>query len=113
MDRVGAALRGRADLLRGVEVGRDLNRLVGRASVERGAIVRRCYSNGCDAELTAGTEDAKRNLPPVRYEELANRAGYLEGPFGSPRVSGTKIPGGGDGGGGGGCCGFLAIAISV
>jgi hypothetical protein len=50
-----------------VEVRRDLDRLVGGASVQRAAIVRRRDGNRGDPELAAGTEDPQRDLAAVRY----------------------------------------------
>jgi hypothetical protein len=56
-----------------VEVARDLDRLVGRAGVERAAIVRRDHRDRGDPELAAGPEDAERDLAAVRDEELPDR----------------------------------------
>ena len=74
MDRVGAALGGGAQVLGGVEVRRDLDRLVGGARVQRAAVV------GCDdrdrreAERARGAKDAKRDLAAVGDEELHARS---------------------------------------
>jgi hypothetical protein len=96
-----------------VQVRGDLDGLVGAPLVQLPRIVLSEHGHGRDPELAAGPEDPNRDLSAVRYEKLSKSAGYFEGPFDSPRVSGTKIPGGGDGGRGGGCLGFLAIANSV
>ena len=70
MDRVGARpLRG-PDVLLGVEVRRDLDRLVRRAGVQRAGVVGRRDRDGRDPELAAGAEDADGDLAAVRYEEL-------------------------------------------
>ena len=73
MDRVGAGLLRRADVLLASEVARDLDRLVGGAGVQRAAVVRRGDRDGRDPELAAGAEDAHRDLAAVRHEELADR----------------------------------------
>jgi hypothetical protein len=57
VDGVGAGRVRRPDVLLRVEVARDLDRLVGRARVERAAVVGRDDGDGADAELTAGAED--------------------------------------------------------
>ena len=73
MDRVGAACLRRADVLLRVEVARDLDELVGRARVQRAAIVGRHDGDRLDAELAARAEDADRDLSPVRDEQLVDR----------------------------------------
>ena len=73
MDRVGAgALRG-ADVLLGVEVARDLDRLVGGARVEGAAIVRRGHRDRADPELAARAEDPDGDLAAVRHQEPPDR----------------------------------------
>jgi hypothetical protein len=87
MDRLGAGLAGSPDVLLGVEVARDLDRLVGRARVQRAAVVGRDDGDGRDPELATGAEDAQRDLAAVRDEELADRGarpGYFFLP-GKPR----------------------------
>ena len=73
MDRVGAGLARGADVLLGVEVAGDLDRLVGRARVQRAAVVGRGDGDGRDPELAAGAEDAHGDLAAVRHEELPDR----------------------------------------
>jgi hypothetical protein len=96
-----------------VEVSRDLDRLVGRARVQRAAVVGRDDGDGADPELAAGAEDAQRDLAAIRDEELAKR-GARPGYFflGNPR-SGSQNPGGGGPGGGGTGFGFLGAAMAV
>ena len=72
MDRVGAGLLRRADVLLGVEIARDLDGLVGMPGVEGAEVVRRSDRDGADPGLAAGAEDARGDLAPVRYEELLN-----------------------------------------
>ena len=73
MDRVRARLLRCPDVLLGVEVARDLDRLVGGAAVERARVVGRDHGHGCDPALTAGAEDAQRDLAAVRNEQLRDR----------------------------------------
>ena len=72
MDGVGVGLACRADVFRGVEVARDHGREVGRPGVERAEIVRRHDRHRLDVAGTAGAEDAKRDLAPVRDEQPAD-----------------------------------------
>ena len=72
MDRVGARLLRRADVLLRVQVRRDLDRLVGRARVQRAAVVGRDDRDRADAQRTARPEDAHRDLAAVRHEQLAD-----------------------------------------
>jgi hypothetical protein len=58
VDRLGAGLAGGPDVLLGVEIARDLDRLVGRAGVQGVAVVGRDDGDGADPELAAGAEDA-------------------------------------------------------
>ena len=72
MDRVGAALaRGPHELRRRRGTSAISTRLVGRAGVERAAIVGRGDRDGRDPERARGAEDAQRDLAAVCYEELA------------------------------------------
>ena len=72
MDGVRSRLLGRADVLLGVEVARNLDGLVGEAGVEGAEIVRRGNRDGADSGFAARAEDPRRDLAPVRYEELLN-----------------------------------------
>jgi mannose-6-phosphate isomerase-like protein (cupin superfamily) len=77
VDRVGAALLRRADVLLGVEVRGDLEDLVGNARMERAGVVGRDDGDRRDPALAAGAEDADGDLATVRYYELAHeRAVY-------------------------------------
>ncbi len=73
MDRVGACRLRRADVLLGVEVARDLDRLVGRARVQRPRVVGRDHRDRRDALAPARAEDAQRDLSAVRHEQLPDR----------------------------------------
>src|SRR5205085_4158701 len=68
VDRVRLRLAGRPQVLRGLEVARDLDGLVGRSGVQRTEVVRRDDGDGRDPELPAGAEDAQRDLATVRDE---------------------------------------------
>ena len=63
--RLACGLHDRA----GVEVALDLEHAVGRARVERLAIVGRRHGDGLDAEPAARAEDPHGDLAPVRDEE--------------------------------------------
>ncbi len=73
MDRVRARRLRRADVLLGVEVARDLDRLVGRARVQRPGVVGRDHCDRRDALPPARAEDAQRDLAAVRHEQLPDR----------------------------------------
>ena len=90
VDGVGSGLEGRAHVLGRVEVRGDLNRLVGRACVQRTAIVGRDDRDRLDSEPGAGAENANGDLTAVRDHESpdghgrtlrSRREGF--GPFGS------------------------------
>ena len=81
VDRVGAALLRRADVLLRLEVARDLDRGVGTARVQRPAVVGRNHGDGLDPEGTARAEDPHRDLSSVRDEQPADR----HGPHSMPR----------------------------
>ncbi len=70
VDRVGAGLLGRADVLLGIEVAADLDGLVGRARVQRVLVVRGGDGDRGDPELAGRPEDTDRDLAAIRYEEL-------------------------------------------
>src|SRR5262249_40467641 len=59
-----------ADDLRRVEVRRHRDRLVGRARVQRAAVVGRRDRDRRDPERAGGAEDAHRDLAAARYEKL-------------------------------------------
>ncbi len=73
VDRVRADRLRRADVLFGVEVARDLDRLVGGARVERARVVGRHDRDRRDPLLPARAKDAQRDLAAVRHEELPDR----------------------------------------
>ncbi|MEP7225342.1 MAG: hypothetical protein ABI783_10340 [Actinomycetota bacterium] len=73
MDGVGTCLLRRADVFLGVEISRDLDGLVGRASMQRIGVVRGGHGHGPDVELAARTEDANGDLAAVGYEQLPGR----------------------------------------
>ena len=75
VDRFGARLARGPDVLGDVEVRADLDGLVGRARVQRAAIVGRDDGDGGDPELAAGAEDPERDLAPVGDEQLLHGAG--------------------------------------
>ncbi len=74
MDRIRAALARSANMLIRVEVGGDLDRLVGGARVQRAAVVGRDDRNSGDPFVAARAEDAQRDLTPVRDEYPFHRA---------------------------------------
>jgi hypothetical protein len=98
VDRVRAGLLCGADVLLGVEVGRDLDGLVRRACVQRPRVVRGRNRNGADSKLAARLEDAHRDLTAIRNEELlkghsreASRGGGgRDGPAGGPSLRGSS-----------------------
>ena len=61
------------DVLLGVEVTRYLYDLVGRAGMERAAVVGSDDGHGGDSELAARSEHALRDLTAVRDEQLLDR----------------------------------------
>ena len=71
MDRVGAGAQRGLDVLLRPEVRADALALVGRAGVQRAAVVGRGDRDGRDPERARGAEDAQGDLAAVRYEELA------------------------------------------
>jgi hypothetical protein len=73
VDRVGARLLRRTDVLLRGEVGSDLDRLVGASRMEGARVVRRRDGNRRDPELAACPEDPQRDLAAVRNEQLADR----------------------------------------
>jgi hypothetical protein len=73
MDRVGARLLRRPDVLLGEQVALDLDRLVRVARVEGAEVVRRRNGDGPRPRLAARPEDARRDLAAVGYEELLDR----------------------------------------
>ena len=73
MDRIGSRLLRRPDVLLGVQVALDLDRLVCVARVEGAEIVGCRDCDGPDPSLAARPEDARRDLAAVRYEELLDR----------------------------------------
>src|SRR5215207_7795983 len=73
MDRVGARLFGRTDVLLRVQVRGDLDGLVGRSRVQGAVIVGSDDRDGGDSLFAAGTKDAQRDLAAVRYQELPYR----------------------------------------
>ena len=66
VDRVCSGRLRCADVLLGVEVRGDLDRLAGDARVQRSRVVRGGNRDGRDPELAAGAEDAHRDLAAVR-----------------------------------------------
>ena len=88
MDRVGAGLLRRADVLRGEEVALDLDRFVCGAGVQRAAVVRRGNRDGGDSELAAGAEDAHGDLAAVCHQELLDlhRCGWYAAAIPCPAV---------------------------
>ena len=75
MDRVGARLLRRTDVLLGIEVMGDLDQLIRRAGVQRAHVVGRRDRHGGDVELAAGAEDADGDLAAIRDEQLLDRHG--------------------------------------
>ena len=73
VDSVSFRLPCGADVLGRVKVGGDLDDRVGGLGMERSAVVGREDRNRLDALGPAGTEDAPRDLPPVRDEQPAHR----------------------------------------
>ena len=73
MDRVGARLLRRADVLLREEIARDLDRLVGGARVQRALVVGRDDGDGRDPELTARAKDPQRDLAAVGDEQLPDQ----------------------------------------
>ena len=73
MHRIGACLAGGADVLGGVEVARDGERLVGASRVERPGVVGLGDRHRRDPERAARAEHAHRDLAAVRDQELAER----------------------------------------
>ena len=59
-------------MLLGEEVALDLDCLVGQPRVEGAAIVGRSDGDSRDSRLRAGSEDPRRDLAAVRYEELSD-----------------------------------------
>ena len=76
MDRFRARLLRGPDVLLGVEVARDLHGLVGRAGVQRAAVVGRGDRDRPDPELAAGAEDAQGDLAAVRHQKLPIPMGW-------------------------------------
>ena len=68
MHGVGAALQRGPDVLLGVQVRADLDRLVGRARVQRAGVVGCHHGDGAQAECVRGSKDAQRDLAAVRHE---------------------------------------------
>ena len=73
VDRIGARLPCGSDVLLGVEVAGDLDRLVGRARVQGAAVVGGGHGDGRDPELATRAKDAQRDLAAVRHQELPDR----------------------------------------
>src|SRR3954469_25323971 len=69
VDCIRLRLPCRANVLTGVEVRRDLDRLVGRARMKRAAVVRGHDGDRLDAEPRAGAEDAHGDLAPICDEQ--------------------------------------------
>ena len=72
VNRVGAGRLCGADVLLGEEIALDLGGLVGQPRVESAEIVGRRHGDGCDSGFCAGSEDPRRDLAAVRYEELSD-----------------------------------------
>ncbi len=70
MDRVCADVLRRPNVLARGEIARDLDELVGRARVQRAAVVRGGDGDSRDPELAARSKDAKGDLAAVGHEEL-------------------------------------------
>jgi len=70
VDRLRSGLLRGPDVLLGVQVARDLDRLAGRSRVQRVLVVRCDDPDGRDPLGGAGTEDPSSDLAAVGYEEL-------------------------------------------
>src|SRR5205823_1562943 len=68
MDCVRAGLRGRAEVLLGLQVARYLHGLVGATRVQRPAVVWRDDGDRAEPERAARAEHAQRDLAAVRDE---------------------------------------------
>ena len=75
MDRVGPGLERSADLLGGVEIRGDLDRLTGASRVAGAAVVGGDHGDRLDPEPLAGPEDANCDLAAVRNDEPADGHG--------------------------------------
>ena len=69
MDRVGPALRGRTYVLCSVQVGRDLDDVVGDAGMERPEVIGSGDGDRPDTEAPGGAEDPDGDLAPVGDEQ--------------------------------------------
>ncbi len=67
--RVGTRLYGRAQMLGAVEVRRDLDDTVGRACVERRAVVRCNDCHGREPACLRGAKDTQGDLAAVGHED--------------------------------------------
>ncbi len=80
MDRVGAGDLGRRDQSRNLEIGiarwrrADAHVVIGEAYMERLAVSLRVHGHGLDTELAAGTDDAERDLSPIRDQNFLEHA---------------------------------------
>src|SRR6266508_2778838 len=74
VNRVGAGLLRRTDVLLREQVARDLYRLVGRTRVERTLVVRRDDRDRGDPQISCGAKDTQRDLTAVRDEQFLNQA---------------------------------------
>ena len=85
VNRVGAAFGGGAQVLVRSEIGGDLDRLVGRARVQRAGIVGRRDGDGLEAESLRGSEHPEGDLAAVGDEHLLHERTTLTAGGGAPR----------------------------